>query len=76
MVKVPNFLKNMEDYIKRINAEAVYFTVCEGERTAYFVLEVPSSKEMFDICESLFMMGANVHRDMVMTLKDLKDGFS
>ncbi len=76
MVKDPNFLKNMEDYIKHINAEAAYFTVCEGERTAFFVMDVPSPKEMFDICESLFMMGAKVNRDMVMTLEDLKSGFS
>jgi hypothetical protein len=76
MVKDPNFLKNMEDYIKHIDAEAVYFTVYEGERTAYFVMEVPSPKEMFGICESLFMMGAKVQRDMVMSLEDLKNGFS
>ena len=76
MVKDPNFLKNMEDYIRNTNAEAVYFTVCEGERTAFFVVDVPSPKHMFDICEALFMMGAKVHRDMVMTIEDLKSGFS
>ncbi len=76
MVKDPNFLKNMEDYIRNINAEAVYFTVLEGERTAFFITDVPSPKQMFDICESLFMMGAKVHRDMVMTFEDLKSSFS
>ena len=55
---------------------AVYFTVFEGERTIYFIIDVPSPKQMFNICESLFMMGAKVHRDMVMTFEDLRSSFS
>jgi hypothetical protein len=76
MIKDPNFLKNMEGYIRNINAEAVYFTVFEGERTVYFIVDVPSPKQMFDICEALFMRGAKVHRDMVMTFEDLRSSFS
>lgn len=74
MVKDPGFLKNMEDYIKKTNAESVYFTVYKGDRTVFFVIDVTSADQMIKICEPLFMLGGKVHRDAVVTLDDLKNG--
>ena len=74
MVKDPNFLKNMEDYIKNTNAESAYFTVYEGDRTAIFVIDVTSADQMPKVCEPLFMLGGKVHWNMVMTIDDLKKG--
>ena len=41
MVKNSNFIKETEEYIKKINAEAVYFTANEEERTAIFIADIP-----------------------------------
>lgn len=35
MAKNPNFIKDMEDYIKNINAEAIYFTPYEGDKPQF-----------------------------------------
>ena len=74
MVKDPNFLKNIKDYIKRTNVESAYFTVYEGDRTAIFIIDVISAEQMLKDCEPLFILGGKVHWNMVMTLDDLKKG--
>lgn len=74
MVRDPNFLKNMEDYIKSTNAESAYFTVYEGDRTAIFVIDVTYADLMPKVCEPLFMLGGKVRWNMVMTINDLKKG--
>ena len=39
-VKDPNFLKTIEDYTKKYNCEAAYFTEVNGNRTFVFVLDL------------------------------------
>ncbi len=76
MVKDPNFIKNMEDYISNTKAESAYFTVYEGDRTAIFVIDVTTPDQIPKICEPLFMLGGKVHWNMIMDLNDLKKGLS
>ena len=40
----------------------------------FFVIDVTSSDQMIKMCEPLFMLGGKVHRDVVVTLDDLKNG--
>jgi hypothetical protein len=54
MVKDPNFLRNIEDYIKKFNCEASYFTEVNGNRTMVFVLDLPSPDTIPAIAELLF----------------------
>lgn len=74
MVKDPNFIKNMEEYIKNTNAESAYFAPYEGDRTAIFVIDVTSAEQVPKICEPLFMLGGKVYCNLLMTIDDLKKG--
>jgi hypothetical protein len=61
MVKDPNFLKNLEDYIHKFNCEAAYFTEVNGNRTMVLVLDLPSPDMIPAIAEPLFQgFDANV----------------
>jgi len=60
-VKDPNFLKTIEDYTKKYNCEAAYFTEVNGNRTFVFVLDLPSPDMIPAIVEPLFQgFDANV----------------
>ena len=76
MVKNPNFIKDMEEYIKNTNAEATYFTPYEGERTAIFIIDVTSADQIPKIAEPSFTMGGKVYWNNLMTMDDLKKGLS
>jgi hypothetical protein len=54
MVKDPNFLKNVEDYIQKFNCEASYFLEVNGNRTMVLVLDLPSTDMIPAVAEPLF----------------------
>lgn len=74
MVKDPNFLANIENYIKANNVEQAYFLELNGDRTCVFVMDMASNDKMPAIAEPLFMMGAKVEVHPAMNLDDLKKG--
>lgn len=76
MVQDPNFLTNIENYIKDNKAEAAYFAELNGERTMVFVVDIPSVDMIPVLAEPLFMLGAKVEFHPAMTLDDLKKGIS
>lgn len=77
MVKDPNFLKTVEDYIKKFNCEGSYFTEVNGSRTMVLVLDLPSPDMIPAIAEPLFQgFDANVEIRPAMDLDDLKKAFS
>ena len=77
MVKDPNFLKSIEDYTKKFNCEAAYFTEVNGNRTMVLVLDLPSTDMIPAIAEPLFQgYDANVEIHPAMNLDDLKKAIS
>jgi hypothetical protein len=77
MVKDPNFMKNLEDYIHKFNCEAAYFFPLNGERTMVFVLDLPSQDMIPAVAEPLFQnYEAKVEVHPAMNLDDLKKGIS
>ncbi len=73
----PNFLNKIEDYIKKFNCEASYFTEVNGNRTFIFVLDLPSPDMIPAIAEPLFQgFDANVGVHPAMNLQDLKSAIS
>ena len=72
-----NFLKNLEDYIKKFNCEASYFTEVNGNRTMVLVLDLPCSDMIPAIAEPLFQgFDANLEIHPAMNLDDLKKAIS
>ena len=77
MIKDPNFLKNLQDYIQKFNCEASYFLAVNGNRTFVFVLDLPSPDMIPAIAEPLFLdFEANVEIYPAMNLDDLKKAIS
>jgi hypothetical protein len=77
MVKDPNFLKTVEDYIKKANCEAAYFTAVNGVRTMVFVLDLSGPDMIPSIAEPLFQeYDADVEIHPAMNLNDLKKAIS
>jgi hypothetical protein len=77
MVKDPNFLKSIEDYTKKFNCEAAYFTEVNGNRTMVLVLDLQSPDMIPAIAEPLFQgYEANVEIHPAMNLDDLKKAIS
>jgi hypothetical protein len=74
MVKDPNFISNIENYIKTHKAEAAYFLELNGERGMVFVLDLPSVDAIPTVAEPLFMLGAKVELHPAMNIEDLKKG--
>ena len=73
MVKNPKFLQNLEDYMKKVNAEAAYFFEAGGDRTFAFIVNMDSADVIPTIAEPLFQeYGAKVEFHPVMVLEDLK----
>jgi hypothetical protein len=75
-VQDPNFIKNMQGFIENNKAEAAYFSPSNGERSATFVIDMPSTDMMPVIAEPFFRMGARVEMSPVMNFEDLKKGLS
>ena len=77
MVKDPNFLKNVEEYIQKFKCEAAYFTEVNGNRTMVFVMDLPSPDMIPEIAEPLFQAhDANVEIHPSMNLDDLRKAIS
>ena len=77
MVKDPNYLKNIENYIKKFSCEAAYFTEINGSRTMVFVLDLPSTDMIPAIAEPLFQgFEANVEVHPAMNLDEVKSAIS
>lgn len=77
MVKDPNFLKNIENYINMFNCEASYFTEMDGNRTFIFVLDLPNTDMIPAIAEPLFQgYDADVEIHPAMNFDDLKNAIS
>jgi hypothetical protein len=73
MVKDPEFIQNLEEYISKVKAEASYFFEADGNRVCAFVLNMDSVDMIPTIAEPLFQeMGANVEFHPVMSFDDLK----
>ena len=73
MVKNPNFLKELEEYISKIKAEAVYFFEAGGDRVSVFIVDISGTDMMPAIAEPLFQKyHAKVEFHPVMLLADLK----
>jgi hypothetical protein len=77
MVKDPNMIKNLEDYIQKFNCEAAYFTEMNGLRTMVFVLDLSSPDMIPSMAEPLFQAyDANVEISPAMNFDELKKAFS
>ena len=73
MTKNPKFLEELENYIKKVKAEAAYFFEAAGDRTFAFIVNVESVDMMPTIAEPLFRdIGAKVEFHPVMLFEDLK----
>jgi hypothetical protein len=75
-VKDPNFIKNIQGFIENNKAEAAYFTPLNGERSGFFIIDMPSADMMPAIAEPFFEMGARVEFQPIMNFEDLKKGLS
>ena len=77
MVKDPNLLRNIEEYINKVKAEAAYFGPSNGSRTMFFVVNMDSADMIPQIIEPLFQkFRARVEMHPIMVLDDLKKAFS
>jgi hypothetical protein len=77
MVKDPNFLKNIENYIKRFNCETPYFCEIGGNRAMIFVLDLPSTDMIPAVVEPLYQgYEASVEVHPAMNFDDIKNAFS
>ncbi|TLY01949.1 MAG: hypothetical protein E6K92_07190 [Thaumarchaeota archaeon] len=72
MMENADSLKELEGYIKNINAENAYFFEANGDRTMVFIANMERADQMAMIAEPLFTMGAKVEFHPVMVLEDLK----
>jgi hypothetical protein len=75
-IKDQNFIKNIQSFMDNYKAEAAFFTPSNGDRSANFIIDMPSSDMMATIAEPFFEMGARVEMQPVMNFEDLKKGLS
>ena len=75
-VRDPNFIENIQGFMKNNKVEAAYFTAVNGNRNSIFILDMPSPDMMPVIAEPFFKMGASVEFFPTMNLEDLKKGLS
>ena len=69
--------EGLETYMKQVHAEAAYFGEDNGQRTAYFVVDLPSADMIPTIAEPLFLnLGAKVNIKPVMTIDQVNSGLS
>ncbi len=77
IIQNPNFLKNIENYIKKFNVEASYFTDRNGDRTLIFIFDLSSSDMVPAVVEPMFQeFSAKVEIHPAMNLEDLKKAIS
>ena len=75
-IKGQDFIKNIQSFMDNYKAEAAFFTPSNGDRSANFIIDMPSSDMMATIAEPFFEMGARVEMQPVMNFEDLKKGLS
>ena len=75
-VRDPNFIENIQGFMKNNKVEAAYFTAVNGNRNSIFILDMPSPDMMPVIAEPFFQMGASVEFFPTMNLEELKKGLS
>jgi hypothetical protein len=75
-IKGQDFIKNIQSFMDNYKAEASFFTPSNGDRSANFIIDMPSSDMMATIAEPFFEMGARVEMQPVMNFEDLKKGLS
>ena len=67
--------KAMAAFAERAKPEASYFTVDNGQRTAFYVFDMKESSQMPPLGEDLFMsLGADLHLTPVMNADELRKG--
>jgi hypothetical protein len=69
--------KIIQDFMTQNKPESAYFTVTNGERTAFFVLDISDSSAMPAIGEPMYMsLGAKLEFRPVMNVEELQRGLS
>ena len=76
MVKDPNFLRDLENYMNKVKTEASYFFEADGKRTFGLVVDIQSNDQIPIFAEPLFQWGAEVEFHPVMSFDDLKKAVS
>jgi len=72
-IKSGTLFKQLMKYVDDVKPEAVYFAPSEGQRTIYFVLDMPSIDKMAQVTEPPWLdWEADVSITPVMTLTDLE----
>jgi len=73
LIKSGMLFKQLMKYVNDVKPEAVYFTPSDGQRTIYFVLDMPSIDKMALVTEPPWLdWGADLSMTPVMTLADLE----
>jgi hypothetical protein len=76
-IKNGTLAKVIGAFSERAKPEAAYFTVDNGERTAFFVFDMKESSQMPPLAEQLFTeLGAELHLTPVMNADELKAGLA
>lgn len=74
-IKNGTLAKVVGAFTERAKPEAAYFTIDNGERTAFFVFDMENSSQMPPLSEGMFMeLGADLHLAPVMNADELKAG--
>ncbi|MFE9442857.1 hypothetical protein ACFYO2_28585 [Streptomyces sp. NPDC006602] len=69
--------KLIQESVEQIKPEAAYFTVENGQRTAFLVFDMQDSSQMPVISEPFFLqLGAKISYTPVMNLDDVQKGLS
>jgi hypothetical protein len=69
--------EGIETILKKLKAQAAYFAADDGERTAYIIIDLPSTDMIPVVSEPLFInLGARVEIKPVMDIEDVKKGLS
>ena len=69
--------KVIGEFMERVRPEAAYFTTHEGQRTAYFVVDVKSASDIPSLGEPFFMaFNAKIDFRPAMNIEELRTGLS
>jgi hypothetical protein len=72
-LKDGSLIKEHADYLKQVKPEAVYYTLANGKRTIYLVVNVESAERLPEITEPLWQdLSAEVQVAPVMTSEDFE----
>jgi hypothetical protein len=65
--------KKLKAYIESVKPENVYLTLSHGQRTIYFIVDLPSESKMPALGEPMWLdFNADVYVTPVMTLSDFE----